>query len=242
LEYLWGSERKLRLFACACIRRMWPLLDDGPLREAIETVEARPKQESIPRGLRWAAQGAATAVSSQLARKARDRELRARTAAAGAVCALLDCSPASNFAAGAQLADVRASEARVAAVRVTEQVSLAAKFSPLVGGDSGRPRAKFERGEQCRLVREIFRNPFRRATAADSSWQAWNSGTVRRLAESAYDERQSPDGTLHPHRLGLVADALEDSGCDDPNLSAHLRSPGPHVRGCWAVDLVLAKE
>ena len=39
-----------------------------------------------------------------------------------------------------------------------------------------------------------------------------------------------------------LADALEDAGCTDGELLGHLRSPEPHVRGCWAVDLVLGKE
>jgi hypothetical protein len=39
----------------------------------------------------------------------------------------------------------------------------------------------------------------------------------------------------------LLADALEDAGCTDAELLVHLRSPGPHVRGCWGLDLVLGK-
>jgi hypothetical protein len=43
-------------------------------------------------------------------------------------------------------------------------------------------------------------------------------------------------------RIPLLADALEDAGCTDAELLGHLRGPGPHVRGCWAVDVVLGKE
>jgi hypothetical protein len=39
-----------------------------------------------------------------------------------------------------------------------------------------------------------------------------------------------------------VADALEDAGCEHPDILAHCREPGTHVRGCWVVDLVLGKE
>jgi hypothetical protein len=42
-------------------------------------------------------------------------------------------------------------------------------------------------------------------------------------------------------RLPILADALEDAGCDDGDLLAHLRGDGPHVRGCWALDLVLER-
>ena len=62
------------------------------------------------------------------------------------------------------------------------------------------------------------------------------------LAQAAYDERELPAGTLDTARLGVLADALEESGCDQADLLAHLRGPGPHVRGCWAVDLLLGKE
>jgi hypothetical protein len=51
-----------------------------------------------------------------------------------------------------------------------------------------------------------------------------------------------PVGHLHADRLAVLADALEDAGCTDAEVTEHLRSPGPHVRGCWALDLVLAME
>mgnify|MGYP000107719138 CR=1 FL=1 len=44
-----------------------------------------------------------------------------------------------------------------------------------------------------------------------------------------------------PLVAGLV-DALQEAGCEDGELLAHCRGPGPHVRGCWVVDLVLGKE
>jgi hypothetical protein len=62
------------------------------------------------------------------------------------------------------------------------------------------------------------------------------------LAQAAYDERTVPAGTLDPARLAVLADALEDAGCDNADILSHLRGTGPHVRGCWAVDLVLGRE
>jgi hypothetical protein len=73
------------------------------------------------------------------------------------------------------------------------------------------------------------------APAVDPSWLAWNGGTVRNLAQSIYDERAFD-------RLPVLADALEDAGCADADLLGHLRGPGPHARGCWAVDRILGKE
>ncbi len=42
--------------------------------------------------------------------------------------------------------------------------------------------------------------------------------------------------------MPVLADALEDAGCADADILAHCRGHGPHVRGCWVVDLVLGKE
>ena len=95
--------------------------------------------------------------------------------------------------------------------------------------------------------------------AANLEWHQWLTSTVRSLAQAAYDERSRPapsgpfpgigatttwvdDGTLDPARLAVLSDALEEAGCDNEDMLRHLRSPGPHVRGCWALDLVLGKE
>jgi hypothetical protein len=64
---------------------------------------------------------------------------------------------------------------------------------------------------------------------------------IVRLAIAVYEDRALPSGHLNATRLAILADALIDAGCDD-ELLHHCRSAGPHVRGCWAVDLVLGKE
>jgi hypothetical protein len=92
-----------------------------------------------------------------------------------------------------------------------------------------------QRAAHAHLVRDAFGNPFRPAPAVDPGWLAWNGGTARKLAEGVYAERAFD-------RLPVLADALEDAGCCDADLLGHLRGPGPHVRGCWAVDLLLGKE
>jgi hypothetical protein len=61
------------------------------------------------------------------------------------------------------------------------------------------------------------------------------------LAQAAYEQRELPAGTLDIARIAILSDALEDAGCTDAELLGHLRGPGPHVRGCWAVDLLLGK-
>jgi hypothetical protein len=89
-----------------------------------------------------------------------------------------------------------------------------------------------EEREQCALVRDIFGNPFRPVSISP----AWLTPTVSSLAAVAYEERALPSGELDTARLAVLADALEETGCQDANILAHLRSPGPHVRGCWPVD------
>jgi hypothetical protein len=70
---------------------------------------------------------------------------------------------------------------------------------------------------------------------------SWNDSTVVRLAQAAYEERCLPGGELDNGRLAVLADALEEAGSTDADILGHLRGPGPHVRGCWVVDLILGK-
>jgi hypothetical protein len=92
------------------------------------------------------------------------------------------------------------------------------------------------------LLRDIFGNPFRPSPPLPAAILVWNDGTIRRLAEGIYEERQMPEGRLDTARLAVLADALEEAGCDNAEILSHCRGPGPHVRGCWALDLILGKE
>jgi hypothetical protein len=65
---------------------------------------------------------------------------------------------------------------------------------------------------------------------------------VPKLARAAYNDRHLPAGTLDATRLAVLADALEEAGCDSADILGHLRGSGPHVRGCWVIDLLLRKE
>jgi hypothetical protein len=91
---------------------------------------------------------------------------------------------------------------------------------------------------QSSLLRDICGlSPFRPITLSP----AWRTPTVLALAEAAYDHRQLPSGHLEGERLAILADALEEGGCDHAELLQHLRGPGPHVRGCAALDAVLGR-
>jgi hypothetical protein len=87
------------------------------------------------------------------------------------------------------------------------------------------------------VVRDVFGNPYRPVAVQP----AWLSAAVTSLPQAAYDERDMPTGELQRDRLLVLADALEECGCTEAELLGHLRGPGPHVRGCWALDLVLGK-
>jgi hypothetical protein len=94
-----------------------------------------------------------------------------------------------------------------------------------------------ENGNLSIFLRDIFFNPFRPKPAIPAVVLAWNSGCVVKLASSMYEEKD-----FSQERMGVLADALEEAGVTNEDVLAHLRSPGPHSRGCWAVDLVLGKE
>jgi hypothetical protein len=80
-------------------------------------------------------------------------------------------------------------------------------------------------------LRDVVGNPFRPVTFDP----AWRTDTALALARQMYESR---DFSAMP----ILADALQDAGCDNTDVLNHCRGDGPHVRGCWVVDLVLGKE
>ncbi len=87
------------------------------------------------------------------------------------------------------------------------------------------------RERQSHLLRDIFGNPFRPVTFSPS----WRTSTVVALASQMYESRKFG-------AMPILADALQDAGCDSADVLDHCRGLGPHVRGCWVVDRVLGKE
>jgi hypothetical protein len=85
--------------------------------------------------------------------------------------------------------------------------------------------------DRARALRDIVGNPFRRGPF----YPRWRTADVVGLARGIYDDRAF-------ERLPILADALEEAGCDNEGMLAHCREPGIHVRGCWVVDRVLDKE
>jgi hypothetical protein len=88
------------------------------------------------------------------------------------------------------------------------------------------------------LLRDVLGNPFQPIEFDSTSLPA----PVLAQAEAAYNERQPGHTDLDAPRLAVLADALEDTGNIPQTILDHLRQPGPHIRGCWALDIVLDKE
>jgi hypothetical protein len=106
--------------------------------------------------------------------------------------------------------------------------SVASEASEAAGG-------RDEPAAQATLLRCLFGNPFRPRPLLNPVWLAWNGSTVAKLSQGIYDERAFD-------RLPILADALEEAGSTNADILSHCRSAGPHVRGCWVIDLLLGKQ
>jgi hypothetical protein len=219
LTFLQGSgragDRKLRLFACACGRRLWDLLTDERSRSAVEVSERL-------------ADGLATNAERRQAALTANAVLGGGAAGVAAV-----------------VVSVPAAHAATAGAANAASAVAYALFPARVNGVTtvGWRRARrVECARQCDLLRDLFGPlPFR-PVAVDPSLLRWNQGTIRKLAEVIYEEREVPSGTFDKTRLALLADALEDAGSDNREMVSHLRQQeGFHVRGCWCLDLLLGK-
>ncbi len=90
----------------------------------------------------------------------------------------------------------------------------------------------------CQILRDSFADVFQPI----SIMAAWRTRAVLGLAEAAYAHCEFPASVLEPIHLAILADAIEEAGCADKVVLEHLRGPGPHVRGCWLLDLILSKD
>jgi hypothetical protein len=194
------SQRKLRLFACACVRRVWHLLDDDRSRRAVEAAELYADDQVTLRKLAGACRAA--------------RQVDGAAGSAAAAAAALNLHQLVSRDQGPQL---------------THVVAAAAEASQAGGSSSGKLRR--QQKAQAELLRDIFGNPFRPVTFSPD----WRTDTAVALARTMYESR---DFSAMP----ILADALQDAGCDNADVLDHCRGPGPHVRGCWVVDLVLGWE
>jgi hypothetical protein len=219
LEALSGV-RSMRLFACACCRRIWRLMTDERCRRAVEVAERF-------------ADGEATEEERQAADAdcvEMDREATAKAIEANVESVASSVASAAGGAVGPDWTfDVERADMFYFADNPAEAVQVEQRSSDA---------KKAEFAAQVALIHEIFGNPYRPVSVDP----AWLTADVVALAHAAYAERILPEGHLEPQRLAVLADALEEAGCADASILAHLRGEGPHVRGCWVIDLVLGKE
>ncbi len=206
------TMRKRRLFACACCRRVWPLLTDERSRAAVALAERYADEQVI---MDLSAKSELRAVAG-----AAERAYAAATDA-GAKCACI----AANTTLHNHYHYWAAAEPATWAARAATGDAR---------GDAGSQALAAERRAQCALFREIC-NPFWFRVSAAPSWLACREGTVTKMASAIYENQAY-------EQLPILADALEESSCDDTQLLEHLRGPAPHVKGCWAVDLLLGKR
>ncbi len=207
-----ADPRKLRLFAVACVRRLSHLLDDERSRQALDVAE------------QYADRGKKGPPSR--------KELRQAELQAWRVGHALNGGPDTARYNAAQAATEAAAYNAAGAARRSAEYAAHVVF-PAAG-----PQWVEEHAAQASLLRCIFGNPWRPTTPDP----AWLTPDVASLAAAAYHEQILAAGTLDAARLAVLADALEEAGCTEQALLAHLHLPGPHVRGCWAVDLLLAEQ
>jgi hypothetical protein len=191
------SDRKFRLFACACCRRIWHLLSVNYGWVAVRTAESHAD------GLVGHEE-----LKSVRERGGWDDEMYSPDTAAF-------CTTWSNIRSPWVRIGVGADDAAVIAA-----VNAAVNMEDFDA----------ERSWQATLVRDIFGNPFRPMTVNP----AWLTPSVIELAQAIYDTKAFD-------KLPELAAALLEAGCDDEEILSHCRGPGPHVRGCGVVDLVLGK-
>jgi hypothetical protein len=231
------SERKARLCAVARCRRIWRHLKDERSRRLIEVAELFADGLTSVLQLREAFNQAAEGQEA-IHYEGGDA---VDQSAAEAVLGLRDNLQMDQISEGIAEAvgEARAGEAweRIYLSPGNDYRMQEAEYQEEC--DAG---AEAEQIVQAALLRDLFGPlPFRSITFPPCV-RTWNEGTVQRLAEAAYQERALPASTLDLGRLAVLADALEEAGCDDEEILGHLRGPGSHVRGCWVVDLLTGRQ
>lgn len=201
-----GSDRKMRLFICACCRMIWEALPDGICLTSVETGEA------FADGMVDDAERIRVfeAVGEE-AERIHEEEDSPREHAAPEAAAYATCKHGHAAALAWSAALMAASAA--------DNHGLYDQ-----GGSSA----------QLQCLRDIVLFP----DGKKISMHSQPSQTIIALARAAYEDQNLPTGFLEPANLAVLADALEDAGLSN-ELVAHLRSPGPHFRGCWAIDFCL---
>jgi len=214
-----ASERKRRLLVCAVARALWPALADERSRTAVEVAERLADGVESLDALRQAA---------TQARQAHDELCEAFIAARRAT--------GGKYRKHVKEAAARADASAVAAWAAADDPLGFWNFTTHCGGDElgfydSIAAVDSLLQEHHAFIFELFGNPFSPA-CVEPAWLAWGDGVAGKMARAIHDARNFKD-------MPILADALEEAGCGDACLLGHLRDPGSHALGCWALDTVL---
>jgi hypothetical protein len=209
------SERKSRLFAVACCRLIWDLFDDERSRRAIEVAERFADRLADVGELQVASQAAMAPWFLAGQAMTEQGEAPENDPRAAPLAAAYYTAWVEDVAPGQSATNV---------------MWCVCEYRPAV-----KPHV-------AELVRCVFGDPFRPLSPVGPALLNYKGQLIPQLANAAYENRELPEGTLDNGRLAVLADALDEGGVTDEEILSHLRGPGPHVRGCFALDLVLKKK
>jgi hypothetical protein len=224
-----ASDRKFRLFALACCARIDQHITDPRSQAALRFAE-----QHVEAGVRGRRGRPAVVAGSRLACRAAEDFAQTASAAEDYAQALLEVNAA--YAADGPLIPLGYHAALFSSGFASNTVGWASGCADRPGPLPPTYEAAqgAEKAAQTVLLQDVLGPlPFR-AVAVAPAWLSWNKGRLRHLATAIFEER-SFEG------LPVLADALEEAGCTNVDMLNHCRGPGPHVRGCWVVDLLLGK-
>jgi hypothetical protein len=226
-----ATQRKLRLLICACCRRLWPLLREDAMRNAVEVGDAHAGDEDFNDQADHYDAAAAPLlkeISPEMSRGTIFVEGYARQCLIQAVLSPL--TPIWGVTlTGAGTADALTWAAEGVGRHAAEQPPrLVERWAEARHQDA----LAREKKEQSDLVREVFGPLLFRPIPLKPEWRTASAVSIATpiYADRAFD------------RMSDLANTLQDARCDSAEILAHCRGPGPHVRGCWVVDAVLNKE
>jgi hypothetical protein len=222
------SERKSRLFAVACCRRVLHLMPTDEARDCVLAAELY-ADGRIGDDLLSAAVDASMRSCEHYWR--RRRAARVPSYRFTYERAALDALGRVHRQEGAR-AGVKGASAEAWAAATLFESSGEAQDEDIAKQYQVLLKDEFVR--QADFLRDIVGNPFQ-PVSVDPLWLAWNDRCIERIAQGIYEERAY-------ERLPILHDALLDAGCDHQAILAHCRTAEGHVRGCWVVDLLLGKE
>jgi hypothetical protein len=218
-----GTERRLRLFACVCCRRVWHLLQVDAAKRVVEYSEAYADGKVSAAELR--------AVNDSPDFDDFDALQLSELQPPEAEIQLSACVVAALEAARCLASSSAGISSDVTLIVQNTSYELARDFmrssrNYKIGFSPGIDEVEFT--EKEKLLHDIFGNPFRPAAFSPE----WRTDTAVALARQMYESR---DFSAMP----ILADALQDAGCDNEDILNHCRDPKQvHVRGCWVVDLM----